>query len=72
VAETGFYFIYGKRLRRKMIDKGATKDDPKAIDELGLSELEQRTLKRNVFIGKVVEITGKDGKKRYYVKDTNT
>jgi hypothetical protein len=57
-------FIHGKRLRRKLKEAGAVSaETAKTIEELDLSGVEIRTLKRNVMIGKVQET--KDH--RYYV-----
>lgn len=68
MAETGFFFIYGKRLRRKLEEAGAVSENmARTINELGLSSREIRTLKRNVWIGKVKEIVDKRGEKRYFV-----
>ena len=59
---------YGRRLREKLTKAGAiSKDTAKTIKELDLSSREIRTLKRNVWIGKVKEATDKKGEKRYYV-----
>jgi hypothetical protein len=64
--------IYGRRLREKLKKAGAiTEDTAKNIEELNLSSREIRTLKRNVLIGKVKEITDKNGEKRYYVPSEN-
>jgi len=61
-------FIHGRRLRRKLKEAGAISEGTaKTILELGLSSREIRTLKRNVAIGKVKEITDEKGEKRYYV-----
>lgn len=57
-------FIHGKRLRRKLKEAGAVSEETaKTIEELNLGDVEIRTLKRNVMIGKVKET--KD--QRYYV-----
>jgi len=68
MAEAGWFFIHGKRLRKKLKDAGTISEDTaKTVKELGLSNREIRTLKRNVAIGKVKEIMDKKGEKRYYV-----
>ena len=60
--------IYSRRLREKIKKAGATTNDTaKTIEELDLNSREIRTLKRNVWIGKVKEATDKKGEKRYYV-----
>jgi hypothetical protein len=60
--------VYSRRLREKLKKAGATsKDTAKTIGELDLNAREIRTLKRNVWIGKVKEVADDKGKKRYYV-----
>jgi hypothetical protein len=64
--------VYSKRLREKLKKAGAISEDrAKTIRELDLSSREIRTLKRNVWIGKVKEITDEKGEKRYYVPCEN-
>jgi hypothetical protein len=56
--------VYSRRLSEKLRKAGAvSKETAKTIEELGLSGREKRTLKRNVWIGKIKET--EDG--RYYV-----
>jgi len=60
--------VYSRRLREKLKKAGAISEDTaKTIGELDLSSREIRTLKRNVWIGKVKEIKDEKGEKRYYV-----
>ena len=59
-----FAFMYGRKLRRKLKEAGAVSEKTaKTVEELGLSTREIRTLRRNVWIGKVKKT--KD--ERYYV-----
>ncbi len=68
MAEMGMLFAYGRRFREKLKKAGAVSEETaKTIEELGLSNREIRTLRRNVAIGKVREITDEKGEKRYYV-----
>jgi SOS response regulatory protein OraA/RecX len=68
MAEAGWFFIHGSRLRRKLKEAGAVSEETaKTIEELNLNSREIRTLKRNVWIGKVKEVTDEKGVKRYYV-----
>ena len=68
MAETGILFAYGRLLREKLQKAGAvSKETAKTIEELGLSGREIRTLKRNVWAGKIKEVVDDKGKKRYYV-----
>ena len=68
MAGTAMMIGYGRRLREKLRQAGAvSKKTAKTIDELGLSAREIRTPKRNVWIGKVKEVTDEKGEKRYYV-----
>ena len=64
--------IYSRQLREKLKKADATTESTaKTVEELGLNSREIRTLKRNVWLGKVKEITGKDGEKRYYIPREN-
>ena len=59
-----FAFMYSRRLRKKLKEAGAVSEETaKTIEELGLSDREIRTLRRNVWVGKVKKT--KD--ERYYV-----
>jgi hypothetical protein len=63
-----FFFHHSRKLKKKLVESGAVSvDTAKTIEELGLSNLEIRTLKRLVFARKVKEITDKEGNKRYYM-----
>ena len=68
MAESLWFVVHGKRLRRKFKEAGAlSEEEAKTIEELGLSKRELRTLKRLVFIGHVNEL--KIGKiKKYYLR----
>ena len=64
MAEVSIWFAYGKRLREKLKSAGAVSEGTaKTIKELNLSKREIRTLKRNVFAGKIK----KTEDERYYV-----
>jgi len=68
MAEVAIWFAYGKRLREKLKRAGAiSKETARTIEELNLSKREIRTLKRNVWAGKIKEVADDKGKKRYYV-----
>jgi len=60
--------VYSRRLRERLKKAGAiSKDTAKTVGELDLNAGEIRTLKRNVGVGKVKEVTDDKGRKRYYV-----
>jgi len=64
MAEVAIWLAYGKRLREKLKSAGAVSEETaKPLKELNLSKREIRTLKRNVWAGKIK----KTEDERYYV-----
>ena len=49
-----FAFMYGRKLRRKLKEAGAVSEETsRTVEELGLTNREIRTLRRNVMIARV-------------------
>jgi hypothetical protein len=65
----GIFLHYGRMIIRKLKESGATSpENAKTLDEAGTTGFfEVRHVARLRFVGKIKEVAGTKGEKRYYV-----
>lgn len=68
MAAAGFLLYYNRQVIKKLKKSGATSpDNARTLEEAGITAREARSIGRLELVGKIHEVTDKEGNKRYYV-----